>query len=112
MLLIVSLTIIPYNLDYERYTSHSTNRLRLALEGYVTSIERRALQEGLEQGLERSVLRVLVQRFGELPTDLGQRLEVFDPDGLEQLLDEAVMAANLDAFLAQMEMLRPETDTQ
>lgn len=74
---------------------------------YVTSIERLALQEGLEQGREEgglkavreSVMEVIKLRFNEVPEDEIVRLNaISDFDQLRDLLRLAVTAGSLEEF--------------
>lgn len=67
---------------------------------YVTSIERLAREEGIEEGVEQgkiSVLkRQLTRRFGDLPKRILALLEKASPAELEQWLDRVLDAKSLD----------------
>ena len=72
---------------------------------YVTSIERRATQRGLEQGIERSVLRVLARRFGEIPADMEARIRDLPLSQLDPALDASLEASTLQDFELQLAAL-------
>ncbi len=70
---------------------------------YVTSIERRAIERGLEQGSKKSkrdaIMQVLTLRFNSIPTDLRLRLEeISDISQLKKLLDWAVLDPSVEIF--------------
>ncbi|MCI0395976.1 MAG: Rpn family recombination-promoting nuclease/putative transposase [Chloroflexi bacterium] len=56
------------------------------------------IEEGLEQGVENSVLRVLGGRFGQVPVNVEARLRALPIEKLELALDEAVGAIDLPDF--------------
>lgn len=70
---------------------------------YVTSIERLAIQEGLEmgiQGMREMLLDVLQVRFGNLSGDLIEQLQqIDDPDTLKMLNRRALVAESLTVFM-------------
>ena len=81
---------------------------------YVTSFERRGIQQGLEQGLQQgleqgalqqaqeAVVKVLQVRFTQLPKRLIKQLQqVKDRDQLSQLLEQAVLVNSLQEFKSQ-----------
>ncbi len=53
------------------------------------------LERGLEQGERRLVLRMLAQRFGELPTAVVKRLDSMSASEIESLSDRILTAATL-----------------
>jgi hypothetical protein len=69
---------------------------------YVTSVERRGFEQGLQQGLQAAremLLEAVATRFGEVPADVTaavQRLEIVE--SLRVLLRQALTCANLEAF--------------
>ncbi len=63
---------------------------------YVTSIERRALKRGFQQGEARLLRRQLVQRHGALPTSVDQRLEKASTEEIERWADRLLTAKTLD----------------
>lgn len=74
---------------------------------YVTSIERQAIQRGIEQSIEQgllqmartNVIEVLHLRFQSVPQDLLDRLQtITDPDHLKNLLGQAVMVGSVEEF--------------
>lgn len=89
------------------------DELETLLEGLMsTTIGQQLIERGYEQGLERGVaqerrqvtLRVLTNRFGDLPPDLGARLaQISDLGRLEALLDQALTASTLAEFMAALE---------
>jgi hypothetical protein len=70
---------------------------------YVTSVERRGFEQGLQQGQLQATREMLLEtvatRFGEMPQDVTaavQRLETVEP--LCGLLRQALTCASLEAF--------------
>jgi len=66
----------------------------------MAGIVQRAREEGMEQGIqrgERAVLeRLLQRRFGQLPTELHQKLEQASSEDLEHWVDQVFDAETLD----------------
>lgn len=56
----------------------------------------RAREEGLEQGMERVLLRLVERRFGEIPETVRLRVRALDAEALEDLADRLLTAASLD----------------
>jgi hypothetical protein len=56
------------------------------------------IEQGEQQGLEKSILRVLVRRFNQVPAGIEARLSRMRIETLELVLDEAVLAADLADF--------------
>lgn len=87
---------------------------------YITSIERRGRksgftegrEQGLEEGLERSIMRILQQRFGRVPEALAEQLASLPAATLETLIDEAITAESLDAFVDEVTAVSPKENTQ
>ncbi len=74
---------------------------------YVTSVERLAKAEGLEQGIERgrreSIVLVLTARFGSVPESVRQRLQVLQSEAtVAELLAKAATAGSLGEFEAAL----------
>ena len=74
---------------------------------YVTSIERRAIERGIEQGIGQGevkatrsmVLTVLETRFGDVPTEVATAVQgITELAQLEALLKEAVMVETMAEF--------------
>ncbi|MBI4586984.1 MAG: DUF4351 domain-containing protein [Planctomycetes bacterium] len=83
-------------LDYFREEGIAIGKVQGWEEG-----RQEGLLEGARQEARLAVLRVVRRRFGELPPELSERLEVFkDLQRLESLLDEAMVCPSLEAFLA------------
>lgn len=59
---------------------------------YVTSWERFAREEGLQQGEARALLRQLQLKFGPLDPDLTARVQTAKPAQLEVWLDRVLTA--------------------
>lgn len=80
---------------------------------YVTSVERlaieRGMQQGLAKGLEKGIVkgegtilrRQLTRRFGPLPQDILDRLADADAAKLETWADRVIDAASLDEVFAE-----------
>ncbi|MBD2727763.1 Rpn family recombination-promoting nuclease/putative transposase [Nostoc sp. FACHB-892] len=62
-------------------------------------IEQRGIQLGLQQGVQRQLIRVLRRRFGEIPHEVEARLEGESVERLENLMDSAIAVHSLDEFL-------------
>ncbi|MEH2226619.1 Rpn family recombination-promoting nuclease/putative transposase [Nostoc sp.] len=56
-------------------------------------------QRGIQQGALRQLIRVLEQRFGEIPHEAEIRLEGRNVEQLETLMDSAIAVSSLDEFL-------------
>ncbi|MEH2014483.1 Rpn family recombination-promoting nuclease/putative transposase [Nostoc sp.] len=56
-------------------------------------------QRGIEEGARRQLIRVLEQRFGEIPHEAEIRLEGKNVDQLETLMDSAIAVSSLEEFL-------------
>ncbi|RCJ38566.1 hypothetical protein A6769_09210 [Nostoc punctiforme NIES-2108] len=56
-------------------------------------------QRGIQQGARRQLIRVLEQRFGEIPHEAEIRLEGRNVEQLETLMDSAIAVSSLDEFL-------------
>ncbi len=66
---------------------------------YVTTIERRAEQRGLEQATRRNIMDALQVRFSNVPESLVTMLDTIrDPDVLRAVLRHAIVVESLAAF--------------
>ncbi len=70
---------------------------------YVTSIERLAKEEGIEEGIvqnsRESVLEVLETRFGEVPTSIVEAINgINEPSLLKTLLKSAIAIPSTTEF--------------
>jgi hypothetical protein len=70
---------------------------------YVTSIERLAKQEGIEEGrvetARESIIEVLEVRFGEIPSTIVEQINgIQDVTVLKELHRQAIATSSLDAF--------------
>jgi predicted transposase/invertase (TIGR01784 family) len=68
------------------------------------------LEQGLEQGLERSLVRILERRFDQLPADLPDRLSELPAAVLEELIDDALVAADYEAFAERLTAVENQTE--
>ena len=60
-------------------------------------------EEGLEKGLQESILEALEIRFGQIPDGLGEIvMGIHDPSRLRTLLKAAIQAATLETFSAAL----------
>ncbi|WP_375511925.1 Rpn family recombination-promoting nuclease/putative transposase [uncultured Nostoc sp.] len=57
-------------------------------------------QRGIQQGALRQLIRVLEQRFGEIPHEVEVRLERESVEKLESLMDSAIAVSSLDEFVS------------
>jgi predicted transposase YdaD len=62
-------------------------------------IEQRGIQLGLQQGVQRQLIRVLRRRFDEIPHEVEARLEGESVERLESLMDSAIAVNSLDEFV-------------
>jgi hypothetical protein len=62
---------------------------------YVTNIERRGIQKGLQQGTAHVLKRLLRHRFGDLPEAIERRLDEAGADELEAVTDRVLDAKSL-----------------
>ncbi|MCK5887058.1 MAG: DUF4351 domain-containing protein [Alcanivorax sp.] len=77
-----------------------------AIEGekhmqYVTSFERLAKQDGVQQGTVELLIRQLTHRFGPLPDEVRPRLERATPAEIETLADRILEANSLEQVFEQ-----------
>lgn len=94
---------------------------------YISSVERMAIQEGLEQGRQQglqegrqegmllSLLHLLQYRFGPASEELQARLQQFSAEQLTMLLDVALTTNSTAEFVAQLPSVldaKPETQNQ
>jgi hypothetical protein len=90
------------NFKTELRSYEEVNRMR-----YVTSIERLAKAEGIEQGIEEgilqnardSVIEVIETRFGEVPNSIVEVVnQINDPAVLKMLLKRAIAIPSTTEF--------------
>jgi predicted transposase/invertase (TIGR01784 family) len=67
-------------------------------ENVMATIAQEFIQQGVEQGVEQSVRRVLMRRFGDIPTGISKQLAGLTAAELEEMLDTAILAPDLDTF--------------
>jgi predicted transposase YdaD len=67
------------------------------------------LEEGLQEGAQRQLLRVLEHRFGPVPPEVPARLQGLDVAQLEALMDVALDVQSLDEFLDHLPVVTSET---
>lgn len=96
------------------YLSRATDRvdmetLRRALlqqgeigEQAMSTIAETLISQGIEQGIEQSIMRVLSRRFGDIPADVQSRLVGLSAPLLADMLDEALVAPDVDTFAARL----------
>jgi hypothetical protein len=58
----------------------------------------RMMDRGAARGKREALVRVLSRRFGDLPPSLVDLIETIEVRALDDLLDRAVTAANLEEF--------------
>ena len=92
-----------YISKHKLYGKREIDRMR-----YVTSIERIAKQEGIEEGKQRgkveiareSVVEVLAVRFGEIPSNVLENINrINDISVLKSLLRDATAISSMEAFV-------------
>ena len=57
-----------------------------------------SIQQGVKQGLGKGVRRVLQCRFGDIPEGINKQLAGLTATELEEMLDTAVLATDLETF--------------
>ncbi|MBD2528539.1 Rpn family recombination-promoting nuclease/putative transposase [Nostoc flagelliforme FACHB-838] len=57
-------------------------------------------QKGIQQGARRQLIRVLEQRFGEIPHEVEVRFEGESVEKLESLMDSAIAVSSLEEFVS------------
>jgi hypothetical protein len=73
---------------------------------YITSVERIARQEGILQKAKEDVLEVLEVRFGEVPTEISQKINsIEDPEVLKTLHREAIAIESMEQFGGYLEQI-------
>ena len=81
------------------------------MPSYVTSVERLAKEEGIEEGKkegieegvaheQKVILKLLHKRFGSMPTEVEDSVKKLDFDGLESLAEAIFDFANIDDVLS------------
>ncbi len=63
--------------------------------------EEAAQQQGLQQGACRSLLHLLIARFGEVPQEVTTRLQALDVEQLEDLAEAILTVDSLEQFLRE-----------
>ncbi|NOT53196.1 MAG: Rpn family recombination-promoting nuclease/putative transposase [Deltaproteobacteria bacterium] len=97
-------TILVYKLPR---LSREEIRLMLGLEDtqlkqtrFYQEAKEEGVQQGVQQGEKLILQRLLVRRFGELPSSVQQRLQQASPEQVEQWADRFVEASSLEAIFA------------
>ncbi|MFQ5595395.1 MAG: DUF4351 domain-containing protein, partial [Anaerolineae bacterium] len=60
------------------------------------------LEQGLKEGAQRQLLRVLDHRFGPVPPEVSVRIQELDVTQLETLVDVALEVDSLGEFLGHL----------
>ncbi len=70
---------------------------------YVTAIERKGIEQGIEQSTREAIIEVLTLRFQKVPAELLAQLdEISDIAQLKELLKWAVVEPSLEAFALRL----------
>jgi hypothetical protein len=98
----------PFELQFEKQIKEFEEAGKMT---YITTIERRAIEQGIEQGRLQTardiVLEVLALRFPTALQELsGQINQLTEIDWLKTLLRQAVVAGTLEEFEHFMETAR------
>ena len=73
----------------------------------------RDCSRGLQQGLREAILETLEEKLGSCPNDLAARLQaVQDQETLKRLFRRAVKAKSLEEFLAALDNVLYERQTE
>ena len=100
------LRIIDWLMALPPHLEQSLQQRITAIEGethmqYVTSFERLAKQDGVQQGQVELLIRQLTHRFGPLPDEVRSRLERATPAEIETLADRILEANSLEQVFEQ-----------
>ena len=68
----------------------------------LTELAQKKLQQGIEQGIYRTLAEILKHRLGEMPSDVEQRLRACTLDQLNHLINPALDAAAWETFVAAL----------
>ena len=95
------LRIIDWLMALPPHLEQSLRHRLTAIEGekhmqYVTSFERLAKEEGVQQGRSGLLIHLLTHRFGPLPDDMHQRLEQASTEEIDVWADRVLEADSLD----------------
>jgi predicted transposase YdaD len=97
------------NIEGERKVKYVTSVERLAIERGLQKGMEEGLEKGLEQGLEKGraqgtasvLLRLLNRRFGPLSADVTRRLAQSTPEQLEIWAERVLDAGTIDEVFAE-----------
>jgi predicted transposase YdaD len=67
---------------------------------FYQEVKEEGREEGLEQGEKMILQRLLVRRFGELPSPVQHRLQQANAEQVEQWADRLLEARSLEAIFA------------
>ena len=68
---------------------------------YITSIERRGIEKGMQRGEATLLRQLLIKRFGPLPETIERRLAEAEPATLERWAERLLEASSLDAVFEE-----------
>ncbi|AFY32451.1 DUF4351 domain-containing protein [Calothrix sp. PCC 7507] len=60
------------------------------------------IQQGVQQGVRNQLIRILRQRFGEIPHEVEVRFEGESVEQLESLIDSALAVSSLEEFIRSL----------
>lgn len=69
---------------------------------YITTIERRGIEQGLQQGTSHTLLRILRKRFGAEAETVQEKLASLSLEQLDVLTDQALSAQSWEEFRAAL----------
>ena len=69
---------------------------------YLTTVEQRAIEQGLQQGLQQErelILEAVYERFGEIPPFISETINQIEDQGrLKTTLRQVIRAVSLEEF--------------
>ncbi|MCS7208934.1 MAG: hypothetical protein NZ874_05105 [Fimbriimonadales bacterium] len=103
--------------EYEQLVQRVIHEVESEREFPLTSLEKLAIMQGLEQGLgqgwQQAILDLLALRFGNVPEALQARLrQTLDNQSLRRLLRLAYELPSLEAFEQALQEMVLHTDGQ
>lgn len=71
----------------------------------MSTIAQELIEQGVEQGIEQSIVMIVNQRFGSAPSPVKTYLTNLSGDKLENVLKEALISHDLDAFMTYLKKI-------
>jgi len=98
--------------QYEREFAKLAPEEQEARMELISSWERKGIEQGLHEGQERTIVRLIGKRFGTVAPDVPKRVNTLSNDQLDALTDALLdfkSIAELEAWLSQHQEFRPQS---